>query len=105
MAKTRTCVVCRNKYEYCPNCDRDKDKPTWMFAFCSAECKELDNILAGHTSGRISTEDAKKQLISINYNIDKLNDDANKQHINEIMNSEKKTEEKESKRVFGKNEK
>lgn len=107
MAKTRTCVVCRNKYDYCPICSRDKDKPTWMFAFCSPECKDLDNILAGHTSGRISTEDAKKQLTSLNYDINNLNDKENKEHINEIMGSNTKAvnDDKDSKKLFGKNDK
>ena len=39
-SKPRICVTCGTTYEYCPKCTKDADKPVWMVAFHTEECKK-----------------------------------------------------------------
>lgn len=60
--KTRICAVCGNQYEYCPHCNRDKDKPTWMFCFHDQNCHDIYNITSKYEDGQISANEAKESL-------------------------------------------
>lgn len=58
----RTCVVCGKHYEYCTNCDRFLNYPTFMTMYCSKECVDLFDILSRFEAGQTSKEDAQKVL-------------------------------------------
>lgn len=66
MADKRTCFVCGKKYNYCPICSADEEKPRWYFLFCSEECHDLDQILSKYTHKEIEISEAKKQIVSKN---------------------------------------
>ena len=60
---SRTCCVCGKSYSFCPTCNpEDKDKPYWMFAWCSENCKEIYNVTSQYENEQLSAKEAKKQL-------------------------------------------
>ena len=61
-SKPRICVTCGTTYEYCPKCTKDADKPVWMGAFHTEECRKVYNIIAKYNTGDVTKEDAKKEL-------------------------------------------
>lgn len=61
-SKPRICVTCGTTYEYCPKCTKDADKPVWMVAFHTEECRKVYNIIAKYNIGDVTKEDAKKEL-------------------------------------------
>lgn len=64
----RTCVVCGKHYEYCTNCDRFLNYPTYMTMYCSKECVDLFDVLSRFEAGQTSKEDAQKVLQGMNQN-------------------------------------
>ena len=64
-SKPRICVTCGTTYEYCPKCSKDFDKPVWMVAFHTEECRKVYNIIARYNTTDLSKEDAKKELSDI----------------------------------------
>lgn len=86
MAKNRTCYICRQRYAYCPNCERDKGKPFWYFAFCSERCRVLNDILSQNTSGHLSIADAQKELKKIEFKKEDILDEDVRNHIEKILN-------------------
>lgn len=64
----RTCVVCGKHYEYCTNCDRFLNYPTFMTMYCSKECVDLFDILSRFEAGQTSKEDAQKVLQGMDQN-------------------------------------
>ena len=59
----RTCCVCRKEHLFCPQCrPEDRNKPTWYFAYCSENCKDIYATTSDYENGNISADDAKKQL-------------------------------------------
>ena len=61
-AKLRTCSVCRKTYKYCPKCREYESLPTWMFAFCSENCKNIYGVTSDYEDRHITADEAKKQL-------------------------------------------
>lgn len=86
MAKNRTCYICRQRYAYCPNCERDKGKPFWYFTFCSERCRVLNDILSQNTSGHLSIADAQKELKKIEFKKEDILDEDVRNHIEKILN-------------------
>lgn len=60
--KMRKCAVCRQDYHFCPRCGEDKNKPTWYFTFCSADCKEIYRTTSDFEGGYITAKEAKDAL-------------------------------------------
>lgn len=59
----RTCCVCRREHLFCPQCrPEDRNKPTWYFAYCSENCKDIYTVTSDYEDKKISADDAKKQL-------------------------------------------
>ena len=85
MAKNRTCLICGEKYDYCPHCDRDRLKPMWYFVFCSKKCYELDDILSQNTAGNLSLAEANKKLKNVVFNKEDILNKDTKAHIEKIM--------------------
>lgn len=59
---TRTCAVCRTAYTYCPRCNDDKDKPTWMFTWCSDNCRNIYKTLTSFEEGSLTAVQANELL-------------------------------------------
>lgn len=52
MAKRdRRCVVCGGKYQYCPTCSQDRNKPLWMNEFDTESCKDIFQICTDFNVG------------------------------------------------------
>lgn len=59
----RTCCVCRKEHLFCPQCrPEDRNKPTWYFAYCSENCKDIYTATSDYENGNISADEAKTQL-------------------------------------------
>lgn len=85
MAQTRTCILCKNKYSYCPTCSRDKDKPTWYSILCSENCKNVNDIISAFYANKISIKDAKSALEKIDVASMNIMEEENKKAIEMIM--------------------
>lgn len=87
MAKlNKICFCCGKKYSYCPTCYPDMNKPSWYMMWCSEQCKDLDNILAKHTMGNITTEEAKKRIQKLKLKEISFANESIKNHYENIMN-------------------
>lgn len=65
----RMCCVCHKEYSFCPVCNpEDRLKPTWHFAYCSENCKDIYNITSSFENGRLSDIDAKAKLEKLDLN-------------------------------------
>ena len=62
MKDYRTCVVCRKQYSFCPHCGKDKNKPLWLFTFCSEKCKGIYEVMSSYESGEFSAKESKNAL-------------------------------------------
>lgn len=58
----RMCCVCHKEYSFCLCNSEDRNKPTWYFAYCSENCKDIYTATSDYEDKKISADDAKKQL-------------------------------------------
>ncbi len=58
----RTCCVCHKEYSFCLCNPEDRNKPTWYFAYCSENCKDIYTATSDYENGNISADEAKTQL-------------------------------------------
>lgn len=59
----RTCCVCHQEHMYCPVCNpEDRNKPTWYFAYCSENCKDIYDVTSNYEDKKITADEAKTQL-------------------------------------------
>ena len=87
MKGDKICATCRCSYNFCPKCNKDKDKPLWYFTFCSQNCHDIYDTTSKFEDGRIDASEAKSQLD--NLNLSKLDNfgESYKKSINKIMSS------------------
>lgn len=88
----RTCVVCGKHYEYCTNCDRFLNYPTFMAMYCSKECVDLFDILSSFEAGQTSKEDAQKALQGMDQNKLKMLKNSMANSYKKIMAEDKSAE-------------
>lgn len=91
----RTCVVCGKHYEYCTNCDRFLNYPTFMTMYCSKECVDLFDTLSRFEAGQTSKEDAQKVLQGMDQNKMKMLKNSMANTYKKIMAEDKPVEVKE----------
>ena len=91
--KNRICHVCGNEYSYCPNCDKDRMKPSWYALFCSDECHAIDEILGDYNRGKITESKARKSLTAIGINKIDIKDMDVKAAIDAILVKQPEAEE------------
>ena len=60
--RTRECLLCGTRYEYCPTCSQDKMKPSWMAEFHSESCKNIFDICTRFNMELMTKEEAQKAL-------------------------------------------
>lgn len=58
----RVCVVCNKQYRYCPSCNEDWNKPTWMVLFHDENCKNIYTYTNDYSHGDMTKEDAMTLL-------------------------------------------
>ena len=87
MKGEKICATCRSNYDFCPKCNRDKDKPLWYFTFCSQNCHDIYEITSSFENGKIDADEAKSKLD--NLNLSKLDNfgESYKKSIDKIMSS------------------
>ena len=91
----RTCVVCGKHYEYCTNCDRFLNYPTFMTMYCSKECVDLFDVLSRFEAGQTSKEDAQKVLQGMDQNKMKMLKNSMANTYKKIIAEDKPAETKE----------
>lgn len=79
----RTCYLCGKSYHYCPNCDEDRDKPQWMFTFCSNNCHDIYDTLVSQTMEYLTIDETKEALDKLNVEKEKY-DKSIQDHINRV---------------------
>lgn len=60
--RTRECLLCGTKYEYCPTCSQDKMKPTWMTEFHDENCKNIFDIATRFNMKLLNKDEAKAAM-------------------------------------------
>lgn len=87
MKGDKICATCRCSYNFCPKCNKDKDKPLWYFTFCSQNCHDIYETTSSFENGKIDADEAKLKLD--NLNLSKLDNfgESYKKSINKIINS------------------
>ena len=87
MKGKKICATCRCSYNFCPKCNKDKDKPLWYFTFCSQNCHDIYDTTSKFEDGLIDASEAKSQLDNLNLsNLDNFGE-SYKKSINKIMSS------------------
>mgnify|MGYP007010799836 CR=1 FL=1 len=85
MGKERICSVCKCTYKYCPSCKDDAKKPTWLFAFCSENCRNIYNITSDFENKQITGIEAKDKLEKLDLNRKEYFGESYKNSIASIM--------------------
>lgn len=69
MAHERICVVCGKQYRYCRRCKEFEHLPTWMFSYCSEQCKEtymtLNKFEFGHIDAKTAIEELNSNKVKV----------------------------------------
>lgn len=87
MKGNKICATCRSNYDFCPKCNKDKDKPLWYFTFCSQNCHDIYEITSSFENEKIDADEAKSKLDNLNLSkIDNFGE-SYKKSINKIMSS------------------
>ena len=96
----RMCCVCHKEYSFCPVCNpEDRLKPTWHFAYCSENCKDIYNITSSFENGRLSDIDAKAKLEKLDLNEKDNFGESYKNSIASIMKAKAQVIKKENKKT------
>lgn len=95
----RMCCVCHKEYPFCLCNPEDRLKPTWHFAYCSQNCKDIYNITSSFENGRLSDIDAKAKLEKLDLN-DKDNfGESYQKSIDSIMKAKPQVVAKDNKKT------
>ena len=96
----RMCCVCHKEYSFCTVCNpEDRLKPTWHFAYCSENCKDIYNITSSFENGRLSDIDAKAKLEKLDLNEKDNFGESYQKSIDSIMKAKAQVINKENKKI------
>lgn len=96
----RTCCVCHEEYSFCPVCNsEDRLKPTWHFAYCSENCKDIYNITSSFEDGRMTDIEAKAKLEKLDLSRKEYFGESYKNSIASIMKAKAQVIKKENKKT------
>lgn len=60
MIKTRKCISCGKKYDFCPDCNNaDRLAPSWKAEFCCEDCKTLWQTCTKFNMNKLTKAEAK----------------------------------------------
>lgn len=93
----RMCCVCHKEYTFCPVCNpEDRLKPTWYFAYCSENCKDIYDVTSSFEDGRLSDIDAIARLEKLNLSEKDSFGESYQKSIASIMKAKSKLIKKEN---------
>ena len=95
----RMCCVCHKEYSFCLCNPEDRLKPTWHFAYCSENCKDIYNITSSFENGRLSDIDAKAKLEKLDLNEKDNFGESYQNSIASIMKAKAQVIKKENKKT------
>lgn len=96
----RMCCVCHDEYSFCPVCNsEDRLKPTWHFAYCSENCKDIYNITSAFEDGRMTDIEAKAKLEKLDLSRKEYFGESYKNSIASIMKAKAQVIKKENKKT------
>ena len=95
----RMCCVCHKEYPFCLCNPEDRLKPTWHFAYCSENCKDIYNITSSFENGRLSDIDAKAKLEKLDLNEKDNFGESYQKSIDSIMKAKAQVIKKENKKT------
>ena len=58
----KTCIVCKEHYQYCDSCYEDIAQPRWKAIYHNENCKNLFNIATDFLAGDLEKTKAKEML-------------------------------------------
>lgn len=99
MGKERICSVCKRTYKYCPSCKEDAKKPTWLFAFCSENCRNIYNITSDFENKQLTDIEAKAKLEKLDLSRKEYFGESYKNSIASIMKAKAQVIKKENKKT------
>lgn len=71
----KTCIVCGEKYTFCPTCADVKDLEMWKNIYCSENCKKLFHAASGYHAKTATIEEVRTRFDACDLSYkDKLND-------------------------------
>lgn len=77
MAKknNKSCIVCGEKYTFCPTCADTKKLEMWRNIYCSENCKKIFHAASGYYAQTVSIEEVKARFDACDLSRkDKLNE-------------------------------
>lgn len=96
----RMCCVCHEEYSFCPVCNpEDRLKPTWHFAYCSENCKDIYNITSSFEDGRMTDIEAKAKLEKLDLSKKEYLGESYQNSIASIMKAKTQVIKKENKKA------
>lgn len=64
--KTRKCLSCGTKYDFCPDCrGADRLAPAWRSEFCCEDCKTLWSTATKFNMGKLTKAEAKSIISAL----------------------------------------
>ena len=69
----RTCIVCSQKYLYCPNCGIGDPQETWRNLYDSEGCNKIFDVVSLYKNGHINKSEAIMKLKSPLVDLSDLN--------------------------------
>lgn len=79
--------MCGAKYDYCPNCEKDADKPRWMILFHDENCNEIFDTLQKHSQGIYSDQEAVDVLKKCDLSVVKNATESIRRQIAKILST------------------
>ena len=95
----RKCLSCGCEYDYCPHCDKDRHKPTWMFVFHSEQCKDVFSILEQYGRQDLTKYQAKTELSKYDLSDISMYTEGMRSQLTEIFTEEKVEAKTKAKKV------
>jgi len=77
MAKkdNKTCIVCGEKYTFCPTCAQVRELEMWRNIYCSENCKKLFHAASGYHAKTATLEEVRARFDACDLSYkDKLNE-------------------------------
>lgn len=84
----KTCILCGKKYSYCNSCAEFDHLPRWMEIYCTANCKDIFNILSSYNMKHKTKEEARTLLEKCDLSYVTDFNHINQKFIEEIMEKE-----------------
>lgn len=98
----RMCCVCHKEYPFCLCNPEDRLKPTWYFAYCSENCKDIYNVTSAFEDGRMTDIEAKEKLEKLDLSRKEYFGESYKNSIASIMKAKAQVIKKENKKTEAK---